>query len=71
MDYVSWLGNRSSVDMADAKQRSGRLRQRDEDWEVVRLKVRTVHWVCLIPKLVRRGGLMQCTGELCWLCKLW
>ena len=43
MDYVSWLVNRLSVDTADAKLRSGRLRQRDEDWEVTRLKVRTVH----------------------------
>ena len=71
MDYLLWLGRRSDVDTAYAKLRSGRLRQRDEYWEVARLKVRTVHWVCSIPKLGRRGGLMQCTGELCWLCKLW
>ena len=43
MDYVLWLGNRSGVDTAYAKLRSGRVRKRDEDWEVARLKVRTVH----------------------------
>ena len=43
MDYVLWLGRRSDVDTAYAKLRSGRLRQRDEYWEVARLKVRTVH----------------------------
>ena len=71
MDYLLWLGRRSDVDTVYAKLRSGRLRQRDEYWEVARLKVRTMHWVCSIPMLVRRGGLMQCTGELYWLCKLW